>query len=200
MKSVYIGIPAYGGVEAEFLNSVLAGVLVCQAAGWDITYEVLPGCSLITKARNEITARFLKSDCDCLLFLDADLVFDAGDMLRLLERPEDVIGSAYVRKDGSGKYNVRPLEPLNEHDGAWECEGIATGFLKISRRALESMAVPAYGDSQTPVFFESGLFDGVYWGEDYLFCKRYREQGGRVWLLPADIGHVGKHIFRGRRE
>lgn len=197
MRSVYIGIPAYGGVEAEFLNSVLAGVLVCRAAGWDIEYEVLPGCSLITKARNEIASRFLRSHCDCLLFLDADVVFDAADMLRLLDRPEDVIGSAYVRKDGSGKYNVRPLDSLNESDGAWECEGIATGFLKISRKALESMDVPTYGASKA--FFESGMVDGLYWGEDYLFCKRYREQGGRVWLLPADIGHVGKHIFRGRR-
>lgn len=197
MKSVYIGIPAYGGVEALFLNSILAGVLVCREAGWDIDYEVLPGCSLIDKARNDIAARFLESGRDCLLFLDADLQFQAADMLRLLERPEDVIGSAYVRKDGEGKYNVRPLSPLNERDGAWECEGIATGFLKISREALESMDVPTYGT--TKCFFQSGLIDGEYWGEDYTFCRRYREQGGQIWLLPADLGHVGKHTYRGRR-
>lgn len=198
MKSVYIGIPAYGGVEAEFLNSILAGVLVCQAAGWHIEYEVLPGCSLITKARNDIADRFLKSGCDWLLFLDADLVFDAGDMLRLLERSEDVIGSAYVKKNGSGTYTVIPVEPHVQQDGAWEAGGIATGFLKISRKALESMDAASYGDG-TKAYFESGVFDGRYWGEDYLFCKRYREQGGRVWLLPADIGHVGKFTYRGAR-
>lgn len=197
MKSVYIGIPAYGGVEAEFLNSVLAGVLVCQAAGWDIDYEVLPGCSLIAKARNDIAARFIESGRDCLLFLDADLAFDAGDMLRLLERPEDVIGSAYVQKNGLGKYNVRPLEPLNCHDGAWECEGVATGFLKISRQALESMQAPEYDGKRA--FFECGVVDGQYWGEDFMFCRRYREQGGSVWMLPADIGHVGKFTYRGQR-
>lgn len=197
MKSVYIGIPAYGGVEALFLNSVLAGVLVCREAGWDIDYEVLPGCSLIDKARNDIAARFLESGRDCLLFLDADLTFDAADMLRLLERPEDVIGSAYVRKDGSGLYNVRPLEPLNQQDGAWECEGIATGFLKINRRALESLEAPMYGN--TRAYFQSGIVDGVYWGEDYNFCRMVREQGGSVWMLPAEIGHVGKHTYKGRR-
>lgn len=191
MKSVYIGIPTYGGVESEFLNSVLAGVLVCQAAGWDIEYEVLPGCSLITKARNQIADRFLASGRDCLLFLDADLVFDAADMLRLLERPEGVIGSAYVQKNGLGKFNVRPLEPLNEHDGAWECEGIATGFLKISRAAFLALDTPAY--------FESPVIDGETWGEDFFFCRKVREQGGTVWMLPADIGHVGKFTYRGER-
>lgn len=197
MKSVYIGIPAYGGVEPLFLNSILAGVLVCREAGWDIEYEVLPGCSLIDKARNQIAARFLESGRDWLLFLDADLVFEASDMLKLLERPEDVIGSAYVKKNGEGRYNVRPLEPLNEQDGAWECEGIATGFLKISRKALESMEAPTFGG--TKAFFRTEIIDGEYWGEDYLFCRRYREQGGSVWLLPADLGHVGPYTYRGRR-
>lgn len=195
--SVYIGMPAYGGVEAEFLNSVLAGVLVCQKAGWDIEYEVLPGCSLIDKARNDIAHRFLASGRDCLLFLDVDLAFDAGAMLALLERPEDIIGSAYVGKDGRAKYNVLPLDPLNEQNGAWECEGIATGFLKISRRALLSMEAPEYAGVKA--FFSCGVFEGVYWGEDYHFCREARAQGGSVWLLPAELGHVGKFTFRGRR-
>lgn len=190
MKSVYIGIPAYGGVEAEFLNSVLAGVLVCQAAGWDIEYEVLPGCSLIAKARNQITDRFLASGRDCLLFLDADLVFDAGDMLKLLERPEDVIGSAYVQKNGLAKYNVRPLYPLNESNGAWECEGIATGFLKISREAFARTPKP---------YFETPEIDGETWGEDFYFCRKHREAGGSVWMLPARIGHVGKFTYWGKQ-
>lgn len=197
MKSVYIGIPAYGGVEAEFLNSVIAGVLVCQAAGWDIEYEVLPGGSLIDKARNDIAHRFLASRCDWLLFLDADLVFDAADMLRLLERPEKLIGSSYVKKDGRARYNVLPKEPLNEQDGAWECEGIPTGFMKIHRSVLEGLSVPEYAEIKA--FFQCGVVNGHYWGEDYNFCRLVREQGGSVWLLPADIGHVGKYTFRGRR-
>lgn len=189
MKSVYIGIPAYGGVEAEFLNSVLAGVLVCQKAGWDIEFEVLPGCSIITKARNLITERFLASGRDCLLFLDADLVFDAGDMLALLERPEAVVGSAYVQKNGLGKYNVRPLYPLNQQDGVWECEGLATGFLKINREAFEIVPKP---------YFETPEIDGVEWGEDFYFCRKVREAGGSVWMRPARIGHIGRFTYWGR--
>lgn len=189
MKSVYIGIPTYGGVESEFLNSVIAGVLVCQAAGWDIEYEVLPGCSLIAKARNLMADRFLASDKDWLMFLDADLVFDAGDLLNLLERPEQVIGSAYPQKTALAKYNVRPLSPLNFQDGAWECEGIATGFLKIHRDAFSIVPQP---------YFETPEIDGELWGEDFYFCRKVREAGGSVWMLPARIGHVGKFTYWGK--
>ena len=190
MKSVYIGIPAYGGVEPAFLNSVLAGTLVLQAAGWDIEYEVLPGCSLITKARNLIADRFLESGKEWLLFLDADLDFAAGDLLALMDRPEKLIGSAYVQKNGLARYNVRPLEPLNCQDGAWEAEGIPTGFMKIHRSVFEAVPRP---------YCESPTLDGETWGEDFYFCRKYREAGGQVWLLPADIGHVGTYTYRGRR-
>lgn len=199
MTSVHIGIPTYGGVEPEFLASLLAGVLVCREVGIEVEADIVSNCSLIAKARNEIAARFLSGGRDCLLFLDADLHFKAEDMVRLIQRPEAVIGSAYVKKDHSGIFVCNPVRPYVEQDGAWEVEGIGTGFLRIKREALEGMDVPTYGPEQTRAFFNCGIVDGEYMGEDYAFCREYRRQGGRVWMLPAEIGHVGKHTYRGKQ-
>jgi hypothetical protein len=69
----YIGVPAYGGIEPEFLKSLLVGALVCQAGGVEIELDLVSNCSLIAKARNEIADRFLKSDYDVLFFIDADV-------------------------------------------------------------------------------------------------------------------------------
>jgi hypothetical protein len=45
--------------------------------------------------------------------------------------------------------------------------------------------------------FDFVLKDGLYYGEDYTFCGRWVAVGGGIWLYPADIGHIGKKIYRG---
>ncbi len=200
MSSVHIGIPAYGPVEPLFLNSILAGVLVCREAGFDIDYEIKPGCSLVAKARNEIVGNFLKGNKEQLLFLDADMVFDAQDMLKLLQRPEPVVAGGYVKKDGSGEFTLKPVEPHHHRDGVWEVEFIATGFMKIRREVFETLKVPQYGE--TKLFFNCGINpeDGNYWGEDYWFCNEYRKAGGRVWFYECPLGHVGSYTYRGAEK
>ncbi len=197
--SVYLGIPAYGGIEPEFLNSILAGVLLCREVGISVEYEIVTNCSLIAKARNEIVNHFLKTDCSQLVFLDADMSFKPEELVRLIQRPEPVVGGAYVRKDGSGQHTVTPLSPHVERDGVWEVEVIATGFLKIRREVFETMQVPTYGEFKA--FFNCGIReDGNYWGEDYGFCSDYRKQGGRIWMLPCELGHVGRFTYRAIKE
>lgn len=192
---LYIGVPAYGGIEPEFLKSLLVGALICQAAGVEVELDLVSNCSLIAKARNEIADRFLKSDYDCLFFIDADIEFVGVDFFRMIHRPELVVGGAYAKKDGSGKYNVVPLDPPVIEDGLQEVARIGTGFLRIRREAFERMAVPeADGIRQ---FFNCGPRNGQYWGEDYAFCEDYRATGGRIWLYPCQLGHVGKHTYRG---
>jgi hypothetical protein len=37
------------------------------------------------------------------------------------------------------------------------------------------------------------------YGEDYSFCKRWRDMGGRVWVDPTiSMGHLGTKIWKGR--
>jgi hypothetical protein len=37
------------------------------------------------------------------------------------------------------------------------------------------------------------------YGEDYSFCKRWRDMGGQVWVDPSiSMGHLGTKIWKGR--
>ncbi len=38
-----------------------------------------------------------------------------------------------------------------------------------------------------------------YLSEDYAFCRRWRDIGGKVHVdLQSDLGHHGQHVFRGK--
>lgn len=195
---VYIGIPAYGGIAPEFLRSIVGGVLVLQAAGDEIELDLVTGCSLIAKARNEIAARFLASDYEALFFLDCDMDFDVAAMLDVLHAPHAVVGGGYVKKDGEGRLNVVPMEPfvVDEH-GCQEVQRIGTGFLRIKRESLEAMLDSVPVADGVPQFFQAGPRNGSYWGEDYAFCADYRGIGGKIHLhVPTRLGHIGPFNYR----
>lgn len=190
----YIGVPAYGGIEPEFLKSLLVGALVCQAGGVGLELDLVSNCSLIAKARNEIADRFLKSDYDVLFFIDADIEFQGADLYRMIHLPQEVVGGGYVKKDGSGKLNLVPIMPPVMDGELQEVARIGTGFLRITRAAFARMDPPEADGIRC--YFNCGVRAGQYWGEDYAFCEDFRAAGGRIWLHPAVLGHVGKHTFR----
>ena len=193
---VYIGVPAYGAVEPEFLRSIVAGTLMLQAAGDVIELDLVTGCSLIAKARNEIAARFLVSDYDALVFLDCDMDFEPGALFDITRAPHEVVGGGYVKKDGKGKLNVVPFPPfVVDAHGCQEVAAIGTGFLCIHRAAFDRLS-PDEAEG-IPQYFQAGVRAGVYWGEDYAFCADLRLAGGRVHLhVPTQLGHVGRYVYR----
>lgn len=189
---VHIGVPCYGGLAPQFVQSLLTGALVCQKAGIELEVDWVAS-SLIAKSRNQIAARFLSSDADALFFLDADIEFDCVDFVRMLHHPAEVIGGDYVRKDGSGDRLAIPAsEP--DADGVREVWYLPTGFLRIRREAFARMS-PPIADG-IGCYFNCGPRDGRYVGEDYAFCEDFRAAGGRLYLYPATLGHVGPHVYR----
>ena len=39
---------------------------------------------------------------------------------------------------------------------------------------------------------------GIYLSEDYAFCKRWIDIGGKVYArIDIDLSHIGKHYFKG---
>jgi hypothetical protein len=42
------------------------------------------------------------------------------------------------------------------------------------------------------------LLDHQYFTEDYVFCRRFRAIGGKVWVDPIlELDHTGTKVFRG---
>jgi hypothetical protein len=102
---------------------------------------------------------------------------------------------------------------MNEK-GLIEVQRLPTGFLMMTRKMLLEMVekYPEHRYKLKNVEHEYqkdklegySLFDtyidedGDFISEDYAFCDRYREIGGKVWLYPhALINHIGAYEFKG---
>jgi len=102
-----------------------------------------------------------------------------------------------------------------DQDGVIEVTHSPTGCMLIKREVIEKM-IEAYPEKEIvqktvvngelinrPFFYN--LFDTefdestkTYLGEDFAFCKRWRNIGGKCYALITDrITHVGEHQYRG---
>ncbi len=115
------------------------------------------------------------------------------------------------------RYVGTPCEgtELEGRDGFITGQYAGTGFMLIRRHVLERMiaayphtrytaAHTAAQPSRSPNQY--ALFDcmidpdtGHYLSEDYTFCRRWRDIGGRLWLdTRGMLTHVGPHEFHGQ--
>jgi hypothetical protein len=106
-RRLMVGTPMYGGqASGQFLRSMCELTLLCAHHGVSRSSCFLLNDSPTTRARAEIAAQFLRSNDTHLIFIDADIGFQAMDVLSLLAladdaSPYDVIGGAYPRKQMS---------------------------------------------------------------------------------------------------
>jgi hypothetical protein len=67
---------------------------------------------------------------------------------------------------------------------------IPAGFLRVTKHAINAFiaAYPdlCYGDRFAPHIdlFNHGAHQGTWYGEDYAFSRRWREQCGDIWCIP----------------
>lgn len=161
----------------------------------------------VDDARNQLAAKFLASDCTHLVFIDSDIMFDSRAIIQLLECPEELCGATYPFKDGSGDFPIT-FDRLSFADerGYVECDGLPTGFMKISRKVFEELEehVDHYFAKTlpgTPIgeYFKRETDNGVRIGGDISFCRLWRRHGGRVWLVPkVMLGHTGSRTAEGQ--
>lgn len=209
---IMVAIPAYTGtIHLGTFRSLFTDLLALQERGdsWEVHDEC--GNALIADARALIVAQFLASDCDTLVFIDSDVSWEAGALLKLVDYPVDMVAGIYPqRKDpinycvkwkGTGELWADPAT------GLLEVEGVPAGFMKLSRKQLEAM-VEQYPDTE---FYVENAPDQKAWalfcdyrigkhkmGEDYAFCRRWVDMGGKVWVDPEiKMGHIGNKTFVG---
>lgn len=198
---VYVGIPVIDGKPyAATVDSLLAEQLCGFGKGVHLLVDWEIGCSLIGHARNKLAHRFLKTkECDCIVFLDADISWRTGQLIGLASRPEDVIGGTYRSKSGACDFHVRG--PVEQDGALYRVDGLPGGFLKVSRAAFNRIDTKAYecGGEILRDYFPTGINGPVYYGEDYGFCRLWKETGEPVWLDPSIRlrHHDGMRHFEG---
>jgi hypothetical protein len=83
--SLFIGTPMYGGqCTGMYTKSTNELAMICAKNGIHVQFYYLFNESLVQRARNYITDEFMRSECTHLMFIDADIGFEAKDVLTLL--------------------------------------------------------------------------------------------------------------------
>lgn len=84
-QKLFLAVPMYGGQCAGmFTRSVAELTALCTKYGIALQFYFLFNESLITRARNYCADEFVRSDATHMMFIDADIGFDANDVIALL--------------------------------------------------------------------------------------------------------------------
>ena len=189
-------MPTYDGrMDKATLDCLNAAMAEAKAKGWEATFLRWAGDGLIANARNGIVARFLASKATDLVFVDSDIAWDDGALIRLVEHEVDFVVGVYRYKKEPESYPLVMLDdgvdPRDKTAGLLRIALAPAGFMRLSRSCLERM-VRFYADrvyqhtraGKAWCLFDCGLRGEFYWGEDYTFCQRWRDIGGAIWADP----------------
>lgn len=213
MRHVWIAIPAYTGqIHLATMRSIITDMLKLAERGDKVTLFDECGNAMIADGRGLICAQFLASDATDLVFIDSDVSWEAGALVKLVDYPVDFVAGIYPQRRDPINYCVQWLQDREDlradpEHGLLEVAGVPAGFMRLSRTMLEKM-VDAYPDTEfycetAPDKKAWALFDPyrigkIKFGEDYSFCRRWRDIGGKVWINPdLKLGHCGYKTFIG---
>lgn len=209
---VHISMPCYGGMltESTFM-SFIKWANTARQLGIDWTLETMVNESLISRARNTLTAKFLDMpEATHLFFVDADIGWEPWHLLVLLNRDKDVIGGLYPMKTMPIKWVVNGFEGAEEGpDGLQEVSKAGTGFLLMKKNVFEKLkshpAVKQYKndigldpkyDQHLKTYFDTAVRQNRYYSEDWTFCENYRDIGGKIWVdKRVLLRHSGSYVF-----
>lgn len=214
---VHICMPCYGGMLSEqtFMSYVKWGN-ACRQLGIDWTVETMTNESLISRARNTLTAKFLLTkESTHLMFIDADIGWEPWHLLVMLNRKVDVIGGLYPMKSLPVKWCVNGIPGQEEGtDNLVEVTKTGTGFLLIKREVFEKLdqhpavrpfandiGLPKELDPHMKTYFDTAVREGRYYSEDWTFCENWRDLGGKVHIdKRVLLKHVGTYVFDGTTQ
>lgn len=164
-QNIFFATPCYGGMITDqyFLSMFKLSQMLMQY-GIKFRITTLRNESLVTRARNILTAMFLEDkSMTHLMFIDADIEFEADSFMRMLAMDKDIIAGAYPKKninwnqvsaaaqagetdlsyygaDYAINLKVDPeTSKVRTHMGAIEVLDASTGFYLVKREVIEEM-------------------------------------------------------------
>lgn len=199
-----------GDVCHEYVSALIGTIADLNSRGVAIDLRFYPGCCYLELARNELASQFMASDCDRLLFIDADIGGYRPDAAwSLIETGRDVVGGLYRFKLDAEGY---PATLNADQDGfpivrlgLVSVSMLPTGFMMITRDVFDLMAIRFPHLQMTrpdgsPLwnYFPQGQQGQQWVGEDVQFCRNWITCGGEIWVVPdINFCHVGKKAFHG---
>jgi len=207
MRKVLIGTPTYDGtIGVWYANSLLETIRMSNQNDVFVHVIYTSYDSLIQRARNSLFQIALEGDWDDLFFIDSDTEWKAENFFSILERPEHIVGAALVKKDDQKESYTVKISNKNliysEDKKLIEVNGLGTGFLKLSRFAIEKLW------NISEIYFSEGkehrmvcdvkVVNRDLISEDYIIANKWKSLGYKVWMDPSfTINHIGYKKYKG---
>lgn len=142
--SILVCTPCYaGGVTAQHMAAALKLTWALDAAGLEYDWNLGWNESLVHRARMEMTRQFLTTKFSHQLWLDADIDFEPEAVAALWNLNADIAVGVYQMKKPDVKWFTAwkdgKLVNVDEFDGPTEVDYAGTGFMLISRKAIEKI-------------------------------------------------------------
>jgi hypothetical protein len=197
-RKVVFCVPTLTRPFQQTLDSLRDSMPEIEAAGWESGMVSEIGCPYISAARATMLRKALDAKATHIVFIDHDVSWEVGAMLKLLETEGEVVAGTYRFKEDEEKYmgTLVGEYPVVRKDGCIQMVNVPAGFLRITRNVvnqlMRSFPELIYGEPCGPSFdlFNHGAYKGIWWGEDYAFCRRWVEIGGEIWCIPdLNIAH-----------
>lgn len=209
MKKVLIGTPSYDGkLDVWYVDSLMKTQKLCIESGIQLDAIYVSYDALVQRARNTLFKIAIDGGYDDLFFIDFDVEWKPEWFLKLLKCSEPVVGAALVKKSEKEGYTIKLLDTnlkWNDRKDLIQVDGVGTGFLKVSRFAMEKLweISEPYNDDKGPsrMIFDIKIENGDLVSEDYVLCNKWRTLGYKNWIDPSiTINHVGMKKYIGNFE
>lgn len=213
MTKVIFCVPSLHGPSAPFIRALEDSLPLVVAAGFEEGAVEERGNPYISYARSTMLRKALDAKADMAVFIDYDVSWRPHDLLKLIETPGEVVAGTYrFKKDEEeymgGFYTTPEGRPIVREGGVLKSSRVPAGFLKITKEGVDRFmrAYPnlTYGPRYNPsvdLFNHGVLDDGIWYGEDMAFSKRWSEadEENQIVLIP-DLGidhHQGDKVYKG---
>jgi hypothetical protein len=140
-------------------------------------------------------------DYDRIIWIDDDMVWQAADVMSLLNTDKPIVAGTYIMSDGvnypivenldyahlasNGVFQFMTKEDLSAKTVPFKVSYTGFGFLSIKKGVLESMEYPWF----QPRWVSHGDFHD-FCAEDVGFCWAAQELGHEIWIDPSiRVGH-----------
>jgi hypothetical protein len=208
-KSIFIATPAFSGqVTIPYALSLSETLFSLRMHNYEVKTQLTASGSLLVAERNRLIQTFWDSKCDYMFCIDADLGWPTQAVLSMLDQGKEFICGVYPARGSKGKeFTFRPAKKDNaaiiQDKHLLQMEYVPAGFMIIHRNAIAKMRDkfpelyycpkdPRNNPEPGYCFFDTQVWDGEFWGEDYVFCRRAREAGVEIWCDPLiEFDHAG---------
>lgn len=198
---ILISTPAYkNNIHARMAHSLVRATVALRKANIAFNWDI-PSSSILSYNRNKSAHHAIQDENDWLLFWDADIAVKDSDFIKEMideaHRHDAAVAGLPVCLKGTPKTYNFANKFTNGYENSDkmptltnEVDAIGCGVMLINVPFLKKLSPPWF--SFTDTFHEQPGFFPEDWG----FCEKVKEAGGKVIVVPFSTIHYGECEFK----